>query len=141
MKKYIDIAFIYAIAALISGVFYREFTKINDFSGKTSLAFTHVHLFALGTLLFLIVGIFAIMTDVSEKKSFKRFMTIYNLGLPFVVAMMYMRGIIQVLEVELSKGASAAISGIAGLSHILMTVGLILLFFSLRKCNIKKNSF
>ena len=141
MKKYIDIAFIYAIAALISGVFYREFTKINDFSGKTSLAFTHVHLFALGTLLFLIVGIFAIMTDVSEKKSFKRFMTIYNFGLPFVVAMMYLRGILQVLEVELSKGASAAISGIAGLSHILMTIGLILLFVSLRKSHVKKTAF
>lgn len=141
MKKYIDIAFIYAIAALISGVFYREFTKINDFSGKTSLAFTHVHLFALGTLLFLIVGIFAIITDVSEKKSFKRFMTIYNLGLPFVVAMMYLRGVLQVLEVELSKGASAAISGMAGLSHILMTVGFILLFISLRKSQVKITAF
>ena len=141
MKKYIDIAFIYTIAALISGVFYREFTKINDFSGKTSLAFTHVHLFALGTLLFLIVGIFAIITDVSEKKSFKRFMTIYNLGLPFVVAMMYLRGVLQVLEVELSKGASAAISGMAGLSHILMTVGFILLFISLRKSQVKITAF
>ena len=50
MKKYINIAFAYAIAALISGVFYREFTKINAFTGKTSLAFTHVHLFALGKI-------------------------------------------------------------------------------------------
>ncbi len=141
MKKYIDIAFIYAIAALISGVFYREFTKMNEFSGQSSLAFTHVHLFALGTLLFLIVGIFAITTDVSEKKSFKRFMTIYNLGLPFVVAMMSLRGILQILDVELSKGASAAISGMAGLSHILVTVGLILLFISLRKSQVKKTSF
>ena len=140
MKKYIDIAFIYAIAALISGVFYREFTKIYDFSGKTTLAFTHVHLFALGALLFLIVGIFVILTDVSEKKAFKQFMVTYNIGLPFVVAMMYARGILQVLEVELSKGASAAISGMAGLSHILMSVGLVLLFLSLRKSTVKKKA-
>lgn len=44
MKKYINIAFIYGIAAIACGVFYREFTKFNGFTGKTTLAFTHLHL-------------------------------------------------------------------------------------------------
>lgn len=138
MKKYINIAFAYAIAALISGVFYREFTKINAFTGKTSLAFTHVHLFALGTLLFLIVAMFSVVTTVAEQKSFKRFMIFYNIGLPFVVVMFYVRGIMQVLEMELTKGASAAISGMAGISHIIMSIGIVLLFLSLRKSQAKK---
>ena len=34
MKKYINTAFIYAIAAMAGGVFYREFTKGNGFEGK-----------------------------------------------------------------------------------------------------------
>lgn len=35
MKKYINIAFIYAIAAIACGVFYREFTKFHGFTGKS----------------------------------------------------------------------------------------------------------
>ena len=31
MKKYINIAFIYAISAMVGGVVYREFTKFNGF--------------------------------------------------------------------------------------------------------------
>ena len=133
MKKFINLAFIYAIAALVSGVFYREFTKIYDFTGKTTLAFTHVHLFALGTLVLLLVAVFSVITDVEKQKAFKTFLVVYNIGLPFVVLMFYVRGIAQVLELELSKGASAAISGVAGIFHILLTVGIVFLFIALRK--------
>ena len=133
MKKFINLAFIYAIAALVSGVFYREFTKIYDFTGKTTLAFTHVHLFALGTLVLLLVAVFSVITDVEKQKAFKTFLVVYNIGLPFVVLMFYVRGIAQVLELELSKGASAAISGVAGISHILLTVGIVFLFIALQK--------
>ena len=44
MKKMIRIAFFYVILALIGGVFYREFTKFNGFTGVTVLADVHVHL-------------------------------------------------------------------------------------------------
>lgn len=47
MKKYINYAFSYAILAMVAGVFYREFTKLNGFMGKTALGVAHVHLFAL----------------------------------------------------------------------------------------------
>lgn len=52
MKKYINTAFIYLIASLSAGVFYREFTKLNDFTAPTVLSVSHVHLFVLGTVLF-----------------------------------------------------------------------------------------
>ncbi|MCM0647722.1 DUF2871 domain-containing protein [Clostridium swellfunianum] len=132
MKKYINISFIYAIAALFSGVFYREFTKAFAFTGKTTLAFTHLHFFALGTIMFLLVAIFSCITNLSEQKQFKHFMRFYNVGLPFVVTMFYVRGITQVLGTELSKGMSAAISGISGIAHIIMTVGIVMLFLALR---------
>ncbi len=43
-QKLISSAFRYAIAGLACGVFYREFTKFTAFTGKTTLAFTHLHL-------------------------------------------------------------------------------------------------
>lgn len=133
MKKYINTAFIYAIAAIICGVFYREFTKFNGFTGKTTLAFCHLHLFALGTLVFLLLAIFTQLTDLAEQKTFVWFFRLYNVGLPFMVAMFFVRGIPQALEMELSKGASSAISGIAGIAHIIMTIAIVLLFTALRK--------
>ena len=48
MKKLLNTAFIYALAAMAGGVFYREFTKYNSFTGVTSLGKVHTHLFLLG---------------------------------------------------------------------------------------------
>ena len=56
MKKLINLSFIYALAAMASGVFYREFTKFLEFTGRTSLAFTHLHLFVLGTIVLLVLA-------------------------------------------------------------------------------------
>lgn len=132
MKKYINLSFLYAIAAIACGVFYREFTKIIGFSGKTTLAFTHLHLFVLGTIVFLLIAIFSVVTNVTQQKQFKTFFLCYNVGLPFMVVMFFVRGIAQALETELSKGASAAISGISGIAHIIMTVAIVMLFLALK---------
>lgn len=137
MKKYFNIAFIYAITAIASGVFYREFTKFNDFTEKTSLSVTHLHLFVLGTIIFLVIALLIERTNLEEQKSFKTFVKLYNIGLPFMVIMFYVRGIVQVLGIELSKGANASISGIAGIAHIIMTIAIVMLFINLRKVEVK----
>lgn len=137
MKKYINISFNYALAAMACGVFYREFTKFNGFSGKTTLAFTHLHFFVLGTVLFLIIAVFSRITDIEKQKSFTSFLKLYNVGLPFMVTMFFVRGIPQVLEIDLSKGANAAISGIAGIAHITMAVAIVMLFSALKKSSSK----
>ncbi len=134
MKKYCNLAFLYAMAAIACGVFYREFTKFYSFTGRTTLAFTHLHLFALGTLMFLLVALFAQSTDLTSQKGFRLFMILYNIGLPFMTVMFFVRGIVQVRQTALSAGASAAISGMAGISHTLLTVALIGLFVALRAC-------
>lgn len=59
MKKLINTSMIYFILALAAGVFYREFTKFNGFSGSTALGRVHTHLFVLGMLIFLIAALFA----------------------------------------------------------------------------------
>lgn len=105
MKKYINLSMAYAIAALVGGVFYREFTKWNGYTGVTALGKVHVHLLVLGTIMFLITA----------------------------VIMLVVRGIIQVLNLNISKALSASISGIAGIGHILLGTGLILLLVTIRK--------
>lgn len=121
---------VYAIAALASGVFFREFTKLNVFSGVTTLAFTHVHLLVLGTLLFLVLAIAGVCTSVLEDKRFKGFFVLHNIALPFMVIMLYVRGIDQVIGLGLPD---AAIAGMAGLSHIALAVSLVLVSLCLIK--------
>ncbi|MGN0178127.1 MAG: DUF2871 domain-containing protein [Monoglobaceae bacterium] len=133
MKKYINISLAYAIAAMAAGVFYREFTKWNGFSGVTALSKVHGHLFMLGTAVFLAAALFSAHRDLKEQKTFRVFLWIYNIGVPLTAAMLLVRGIIQVLNISLSSGASAAVSGIAGIGHILTGVGIILFLISLKK--------
>ncbi|WP_032120962.1 DUF2871 domain-containing protein [Clostridium amazonitimonense] len=137
MKKLINTAFIYAIAAMACGVFYREFTKIMAFEGRTTLAFTHLHLLVLGTVIFLVLALFSIQTDLLEQKRFKTFFTVYNIGLSMMVGMFFVRGILQVMGIPLSSGMNATISGIAGVTHIILAFAIVLLFLCLRKSSVK----
>lgn len=137
MKKLLNLSMIYFIFAMIGGVFYREFTKYTGFTGRTTLAFVHVHLLVLGTLLFIILTLFCRNTDLQNNRKFKLFLVLYNIGLPLMVSMLFIRGIIQVLEFQLSKGANAAVSGIAGIAHIIITVALVVLLLALKSIIIK----
>lgn len=145
MKKYLNISIVYAIAAMAEGVFYREFTKMNGFTGTTAMGKAHGHLFMLGMIVFLLIALFAAYSEkhgdkkIDGQKPFKAFMVIYNIGVPLTAVMMTVRGITQVLGTELSKGANAAISGIAGIAHILAGTGIILLLVSLKKCVCKSD--
>ncbi|MEF9941121.1 MAG: DUF2871 domain-containing protein [Lachnospiraceae bacterium] len=138
MKKLIKTAFMYVAAAVAGGVFYREFTKFMLFEERTTLAFVHVHLFVLGAGVFLILALFSLQTDLMEQKKFRMFYITYNISLPLMVAMLLVRGICQVLNTPLSKGADAAISGISGIVHILFTLALVLLFICMKNLSLKK---
>lgn len=48
---------------------------------------------------------------------FRSFLGCYNIGVPLTALMMLARGVTQVLGTELSAGASASISGIAGIGQ------------------------
>ena len=71
--------------------------------------------------------------NLQKQKTFRVFLVTYNIGVPLSAVMLLVRGITQVLGLTLSSGASAAISGIAGIGHILTGVGLILLLVALKK--------
>ena len=138
MKKIINTAMTYLALGLAAGVFYREFTKWNGFTGKTTLGVVHTHLLVLGMLFFLLVALFGRQESaLLEQKMFRRFYILYNIALPFLSCMMIVRGILQVQSVELTKSANAMISGIAGISHILMAAALFMFFIALKKVWVK----
>lgn len=130
MKKLYYAALGYTVLGLLAGLFYRELTKANDFTGDTQLSVLHTHLLALGMLFFLVVLVLEKLFSLSESKFFSWFFWTYNAGLLITVAMLAVHGS---LTVTGSKDVSAAISGIAGLGHIVLTAGLILLFIVLGK--------
>lgn len=133
MKKYLNISLVYAVAAMAGGVFYREFTKFNGFTGATALGKVHAHLFLLGMLVFLAVALFAARNDLTRFKTFRAFLWTYNIGVPLTAVMLLVRGVAQVLDLPLSSGISSAVSGIAGIGHILTGAGIILLLAALKK--------
>ena len=137
MKKYLNYSLSYGVMGLVCGVYFREFTKIMGFTGITTLSKAHPHFLILGTMLFLIVALFSDRLDLEKDKTFALFMRIYNIGLPLTVLMMLIRGTLHVLGTPLSKGLNASISGIAGIGHILLGVGFILLIVSLKKAKTK----
>ncbi|MGM9684358.1 MAG: DUF2871 domain-containing protein [Eubacteriales bacterium] len=133
MKRYLNIALIYAIAAMAGGVFYREFTKLNGFDGVSALGKVHTHLFLLGMLVFVVISLFAAHSDPKGMKIFRIFLWVYNIGVPLTALMMAVRGVVQVLDLPLSNAANAAISGTAGIGHIMAGTGIVLLLISLKK--------
>ena len=132
MKRYANTALLYAGLAMAGGVFYREFTKFNGFTGKTSLGVVHTHYFMLGTVLFLLMLLLEKNFSFTSAKT-KKVLITYHIGLNLTAAMFVVRGVLQVLGTELSPGMNASISGIAGIGHILLGVSLILLLQQIRK--------
>lgn len=125
MKKMLRVSLIYVVLAMIGGVFYREFTKLSGFTGVTTLSKVHVHLMVLGVFMFMVLALFAKSTSLLKDKNFNNFLYVYNIGMAIAVIMMIVRGITQVLATPLSYGMSMAISGVAGVGHILLGIGLI----------------
>ena len=132
MKHYMNSALLYAILAMAGGVFYREFTKFNGFTGKTTLSVVHTHYFLLGVVLFLLLLVLEKNLSFTGAKT-GRVLAVYHIALNLTAVMLVVRGVAQVVGTNLSRGADAAISGMAGIGHILLGVSLVLLLLQIRR--------
>ena len=132
MKRYMNSALLYAILAMIGGVFYRELTKFNGFIAKTTLSVVHTHYFLLGMVFFLLLLVLEKDLSFTGAKT-GRLLAVYHIGLNLTAVMLVVRGVTQVVGTNLSKGADAAISGMAGIGHILLGVSLVLLLLQIRR--------
>ena len=133
IKRYLNTAILYAILAMIFGVFYREFTKFNHFTGKTNLSVMHTHYFLLGMFFFLFLMLLEQNFGFSSQPNTGKLLVTYQLGLNITALGFLMRGLTQVCGTALSRTMDASISGIAGIGHILMGVSLILLLLKIKK--------
>ena len=133
LKRYANLSLTYALIGLISGVFFREFTKLNDFTGKTSLSSMHTHYLTLGMFFFLILLLLEKNFAFSSQKHVNKALIIYNIGLNISSIGFLMRGLTEVWGSQLSKSLDASISGISGLGHILLSFSMIYLFLKVGK--------
>lgn len=131
MKKIFNAAFAYMILGVLAGLFYREFTKANDFpeGDFTQLGVVHTHLLTLGFIVLLIVLALDKVFGLSGTKLFSWFFWLYNSGIVLTAGMMVWHGSLTVLGEE----SGAMIAGIAGLGHIALSVSLVLFFLALRR--------
>lgn len=132
MKRYMNAALLYAILAMVGGVFYREFTKFQGFTGKTTLSVVHTHYFLLGMVFFLMLLLLEKNFSFTGAKT-GRAVLVYHIGLNLTSVMFVLRGIVQVLGTQLSSGMNASISGIAGIGHILLGISLVLLLIQVKR--------
>lgn len=132
MKRYMNTALLYAILAMAGGVFYREFTKFNGFTDKTTLAVVHTHYFLLGMVFFLLLLLLEKSFSFTGAKT-GRILVVYHIGLNLTAVMFVVRGVAQVLKTPLSSGMDAAISGMVGIGHILLGVSLVLLLLQIKR--------
>ncbi len=132
MKRYMNVSLVYAVLAMVGGVFYREFTKVNGFTAKTTLGVVHTHYFLMGMVFFLLLLLLEKNFSFTGKKT-GRILVAYHIGLNLTAVMFVVRGITQVLGTSLSSGMSAAISGVAGIGHILLGVSLVLLLVQIKR--------
>ncbi len=119
MKKLFNAAFFYLVLGLLSGIFAREFTRTKDIEGSTMLNVIHTHVLVLGFVFFLIALVLSKVFTMHEAKSFNKWFIVYNLGLILTVVAMLVRGLLQVNGTDF-KG----LSHMAGLSHVIISVGL-----------------
>lgn len=121
---------VYTVVGLAAGLFYREFTKANGYPeglmGQLGLA--HTHILTLGMIVLLIVLALEKSFALSSSRLFRWFFWVYNTGVVLTGSMLIWHGMLQVQGLESSK----MIAGIAGLGHMLIGGGFVLLLLALR---------
>lgn len=132
-KKFVNLSFIYAIIGLVAGAFYREFTKYMGYTARTRMVLVHPHCLVLGAFMFLLLALFSMNLKLENEKTFKTFFLSYNIGVVITAAMLFLRGLAEVMDWSGNKALDASISGIAGVGHIVLTVGFVFMFITLKR--------
>ena len=99
---------------------------MNDYTAWTTLSVVHTHYFILGMMFFLILG----SVSMNMNLKINRAVLFYNIGLNLTAITLIVRGIIQVLDLNV---VSTLISGIAGIGHILLGISLFMILLDIKR--------
>lgn len=112
----------FLLLGLGGGVYYREFTKAFAYAGRTNLSLVHIHLLILGFLFLLLL--YSLLRDEQQISFYRRPYLLYTTGLAWTAIAFLVRGMSQVVGAG-TTFPTAALSGIAGIGHILLGIGLV----------------
>lgn len=79
MKRLMNASIVYGVLALVGGVFYCEFTKLNGFTGFTILSVVHTHYLMLEMVLFLLLVVVEKNFHFVDNKVLK-YLIFYHIG-------------------------------------------------------------
>ena len=128
MKKLFKLSFFYLWLGLLLGIFYREFTKMYNFTGNTVLGTAHTHTLVLGFIFLLVVLILDKNFDLSSYKNFNKWLITYNVGVIGLITTIVLRGVFDILSIDF-----AGLPHIAGLAHTILGGSLIWFMIILKK--------
>jgi hypothetical protein len=116
----------WTVVGLAGGLGFREITKAAHFDGATQLAVVHTHALTLGTVAMLAVLALNRLLGLGSDTRMPWFIWTWNIGLLITVGMLAVIGTLQISDPRLPD--NAALDGVAGMGHILLTAALVLLF-------------
>ncbi len=120
----------WTVVGLASGLFYREFTKMNGVPGGTQLAVVHTHTLTLGTvMMLLLLALVGVWPALGADRRFRISFWVWQVGLAITTGGMLVKGSLQVLGN--GSANSPAIAGISGLGHMTLTAAFLLFFMAL----------
>ena len=120
----LGLSFVNMIMGFVGGVFYREFTKYYAFIDVNHLGKLHVHMLVLGFITMLILYVIVKKYEDADVRKLERPIHIFEGGLILTVVSMMVIGIYEVVGEGVPTISIPAISGISGIGHILLAVGL-----------------
>lgn len=123
---------VYGVLALVGGVFYREFTKLNGFNGFTTLSVVYTHYLMLGMAFFLMLVLLENNFHFIDNKV-RKYLLFYHIGLNLTAVMLVIRGVVQVISLD------ASIAVLIGIAHLILGISMVLVLISIRNC--VKDSF
>lgn len=126
MKRLMNASIVYGVLALVGGVFYREFTKLNGFTGFTTLSVVYTHYLILGMVFFLLLVL--VEKNYSFINDKVRKYLLYHIGLNLTVVMLVIRGVVQVLSLNVSSAV------LFGIEHLILGISMVLVLISIRNC-------
>ncbi|WP_448922894.1 DUF2871 family protein [Holdemanella biformis] len=100
------------------GVFYREFT---------TLSVVYTHYLMLGMVFFLLLVVVEKNFHFVDNKVLK-YLLFYHIGLNLTVFLLTIRGVVQVLSLDVSSAV------LFGIGHLILGVSMNLVLFSFRNC-------
>jgi len=131
--KFWKFAFIMTIIGLLLGVYSRELMKYYNYDGLTYVTNLHVHALVLGMMIPLLFLVLDHQFPFQHNKGFKSFWILYKVGIIGLLIMNAIRGTLQVMQLDLSSALDASISGVAGMIHTTLAIGMIGLMILIRK--------